>query len=111
MLPNQCTCLCRGRFNIHECFAKGGDTAQGTNYFIFEGECQGAWQDPIWRHRNVLEVFETFGTRECFDGYEGHLNHMDKCVASESFTFTLPQLAFVCMSACVPACLSLSKTE
>uniref|UniRef100_A0A7S2SRM0 EGF-like domain-containing protein n=1 Tax=Rhizochromulina marina TaxID=1034831 RepID=A0A7S2SRM0_9STRA len=78
VLPNECTCLCHESYNPHICHANGGDSSSGTSYFTYEGECQGSWQDPLWKHRDVLEVFEVFGSRDCFRGYEGHLNQMDR---------------------------------
>ncbi len=40
--------------------------------------CEGAWQDDLVSSRNVLEVFEVFGSTDCYDGYEGPMNEMDR---------------------------------
>ena len=42
------------------------------------GVCRGPWQDDLIGLRNILEVFEAFGTRDCYDGYEGHQDRMDR---------------------------------
>ena len=39
---------------------------------------EGAWQDDLVSSRNVLEVFEVFGSTDCYDGYEGPMNEMDR---------------------------------
>ena len=45
---------------------------------MYEGFCEGAWQDDLIGSRNVLEIFEKFGGRSCWDGYEGTENEMDR---------------------------------
>ena len=38
----------------------------------------GAWQDDCVGWRNVLDVDEMFGTRDCYDGYEGAVDEYDR---------------------------------
>ena len=78
VLPNECLCYCRQSFNPHRCDKLGGQTAKGTTPFVYEGFCEGAWQDDLIGSRNVLEIFEKFGGRSCWDGYEGTENEMDR---------------------------------
>jgi len=78
ILPNECLCLCRRRYNPNKCHLKGGQGARGTTPFAYEGYCEGAWQDDLIGSRNVLEIFEKFGERDCYEGYEGNMNEMDR---------------------------------
>jgi len=78
VLPNECLCLCRERYDPNKCHKRGGGSSSGTNAFAYEGWCEGAWQDDLIGSRNVLEIFEKFGGRDCYDGYEGHENEMDR---------------------------------
>jgi len=69
VLPNECMCGCRHYFNPNRCHNRGGEPNVGTTPWEFEGWCEGAWQDDLIGSRNVLEIFEKFGTRDCYDGY------------------------------------------
>ena len=67
-LPNQCTCLCKDKFNVKACHKAGV-------------QCDGPWQDPLYQIRNVLGgrgVSYTFGTTPCSSGYEGNVDYMDR---------------------------------
>lgn len=75
--PNKCTCLCKERYNVEICDAKG-------KY------CNGAWQDPMWKYRDVLSrkgVEFIFGTTDCFHGYEGNMDSLDYFVTCHSSIF------------------------
>jgi hypothetical protein len=64
--PNECTCLCKSRFDAKLCRAVGG---------VF---CKRPFQDPFYKFRNVLAPNEMFGTRSCSAGYEGLVDDNDK---------------------------------
>lgn len=65
MLPNKCACLCKGRKDKQYCKKFGG---------LF---CRSPFHDPLYKHRNVLEPNELFGTRNCWSGYEGAVDEYD----------------------------------
>jgi len=66
--PNHCTCLCKEAYDPHDCINK-------------DINCEGAWQDPMVKSRNVLPLGNMFGSRRCLDGYEGSLNGMDRYIS------------------------------
>jgi len=45
----------------------------------------------------VLEIFELFGTRDCYDGYEGHLNQMDRFTTCHLTIVVPTQLEYISM--------------
>lgn len=61
--PNKCTCLCKVRYDRKACRRSG--------HF-----CNGPWQDPLVRVRNVLHKDRTllFGSTDCAFGYEGNVD-------------------------------------
>ena len=68
--PNECTCLCFAKYDYYTCREKG------TN-------CDGAWQDELVDNRDVLtqgtrKYGYIFGTTDCYDGYEGEVNELDR---------------------------------
>ena len=66
--PGQCTCLCKDFYNKKLC-AKIGE------------KCEGPWQDPMVKVRDLLilrGVEYTFGSMDCIFGYEGNLDHMNR---------------------------------
>jgi hypothetical protein len=68
--PNICTCLCKEKYSEKGCAKIGVD-------------CDGPWQDPMVRLRDVLTARGseyTFGSTECYYGYEGNVNEMDQFV-------------------------------
>uniref|UniRef100_A0A7S2AR06 EGF-like domain-containing protein n=1 Tax=Octactis speculum TaxID=3111310 RepID=A0A7S2AR06_9STRA len=78
--PNQCVCLCRNMYSIHKCI-ENMDTPYLDNWKMKDQQnrrCFGPWQDPIFDWRNVLAPNEMFGTRACYDGYEGAINEYDQ---------------------------------
>jgi hypothetical protein len=75
--PNKCTCLCKEKYDVMRCDAKG-------KY------CNGAWQDPMWKYRDVLArkgVEFVFGSTDCFYGYEGNVDALDYFVTCHSTVF------------------------
>lgn len=75
--PNECTCWCKNSYSERICHRK---EEKGTS----TNECKGPFQDllgsPLFtgmdlvNYRNLLEPYETFGTRACRRGYEGTVN-------------------------------------
>ena len=68
--PNECTCLCKSEYDVTICDAE-------------DKQCDGAWQDNMWKWRDVLSRLGpeyVFGTTDCIDGFEGNLNDLDKFV-------------------------------
>lgn len=68
--PNTCTCLCLSRYDYTRCDKK-------------QERCEGAWQDPMWNMRNLLGVkgpHWAFGVTDCYNGYQGNMDRMDKFV-------------------------------
>ncbi len=63
--PNQCTCTCFGMYDSEDCSEN-------------EENCEGPWQDPLVKYRNVLPKTYIFGTRECYRGYEGLPDEFDR---------------------------------
>jgi hypothetical protein len=69
--PNQCTCLCKDKYDPIAC-----DKA-GTS-------CNGPWQDQMVPLRNLLinrGVMFVFGSTDCAYGYEGNTDDMDQFVS------------------------------
>ena len=72
--PNECTCWCKNTFSERICERK---RERGAN----SNECKGPFQDimgskdfsgmDLVNYRNLLQPYETFGTRSCRRGYEG----------------------------------------
>lgn len=62
--PNRCTCLCKITYDFDDCAETGSN-------------CDGPFQDSMVRSRNLLLPGFMFGTRSCYDGYEGLLDEMD----------------------------------
>jgi hypothetical protein len=98
ILPNECMCLCRERYDPNKCHKRGGQSSKGTNAFVYEGYCEGAWQDDLIGSRNVLEIFEKFGGRDCYDGYEGHENAMDRFTTCHLTIIVPTQLEYISMN-------------
>jgi hypothetical protein len=68
--PNECTCLCRNRYDYTRCDANGE-------------HCEGAWQDPMWNLRDLISVkgpHYAFGVTDCYWGFQGNMDRMDKFV-------------------------------
>jgi hypothetical protein len=66
--PNQCTCLCKIPYSEKQCKKAGA-------------LCSGPWQDPMVKGRNLLKgrgPHYTFGTTNCFYGYEGNVDDLDR---------------------------------
>mmetsp|Transcript_11006 Transcript_11006/g.22017 ORF Transcript_11006/g.22017 Transcript_11006/m.22017 type:complete len:250 (+) Transcript_11006:59-808(+) len=98
VLPDECLCLCKQRYNPNKCHLVGGDGSSGTTPFQFEGTCEGAWQDDLYTSRNVLELFEVFGSRDCWEGYEGHQNGMDRFTTCHLTIVVPTQMEYVSMT-------------
>lgn len=69
VMPNQCTCTCRKTHHSRLCRLLGGDY------------CKRPFQDHFFRHRNILQPNEVFGTRSCSSGYEGAVDDHDKLIS------------------------------
>ena len=69
ILPNTCVCNCKASYSRPICRLLGGKY------------CEMPFQDPFFRHRNVLALNEIFGTRSCNAGYEGTVDENDKFVS------------------------------
>eukprot|EP00804_Cyclotella_cryptica_P001991 CCRYP_007413-RA/>CCRYP_007413-RA protein AED:0.05 eAED:0.03 QI:0/0/0/1/1/1/4/0/2016 len=65
VMPNKCTCMCKGSHDDNLCRKLGGKF------------CQTAFHDPLFRRRNILAPNEVFGTRDCYSGYEGIVDEND----------------------------------
>ena len=68
--PNICTCLCKESYDPKAC-AKIGM------------QCDGPWQDAMVSLRDVVSLRGaeyTFGSTDCYYGYEGNVNEMDQFV-------------------------------
>lgn len=68
--PNQCTCLCKIPYNKKNCKKNGR-------------ECNGPWQDQLFRVRNVLinrGPQYVFGSTDCAFGFEGNVDSFDRFV-------------------------------
>lgn len=68
--PNICTCLCKESYDEKAC------TKVGL-------KCDGPWQDPMVSLRDVVSMRGaeyTFGSSDCYYGYEGNVNEMDQFV-------------------------------
>jgi DNA-binding beta-propeller fold protein YncE len=63
--PNQCTCTCNKAYDADDCAAT-------------KENCEGPWQDPLFIYRDVLPPAYMFGTRACYDGYEGLPDEQDR---------------------------------
>jgi hypothetical protein len=66
--PNQCTCLCKERYDRKKCRRN-------------EKNCNGPWQDPMVNLRDVLNgkgAEFTFGSTDCEYGYEGNVDEYDR---------------------------------
>jgi len=72
--PNVCSCLCKDSYSAKDCKKTGK-------------HCNGPWQDPLSKYRNVLTSRATglgfsgswiFGSTDCAEGYEGNVNDMDQ---------------------------------
>jgi hypothetical protein len=98
VLPNECLCLCKHRYNPNKCHRLGGEGSSGTTPFEFEGVCEGAWQDDLYASRNVLEIFEIFGTRDCWEGYEGIENEMDRFTTCHLTIVVPTQLEYISLT-------------
>ncbi|RYH31100.1 hypothetical protein EON65_03370 [archaeon] len=66
--PNQCTCLCKIPYDRRACRNSGK-------------LCNGPWQDPLVKVRNLLmnrgPEF-TYGTTDCQFGFEGNVDELDR---------------------------------
>jgi hypothetical protein len=65
--PNQCTCWCKTAYSIKSCKKTGK-------------LCDGPWQDPMVKVRNLLLARGpdyTFGSGDCKFGYEGNVDATD----------------------------------
>jgi len=69
ILPNTCVCNCRASYSRTLCRLLGGKY------------CVTPFQDPYYRHRNVLAPNEIFGTRSCNSGFEGAVDEKDKFIS------------------------------
>ncbi|CAM9417789.1 unnamed protein product [Discosporangium mesarthrocarpum] len=65
--PNQCSCVCWDAYDVEECDE-------------LSENCDGPWQDPLVKYRDVLPVTYMFGTRKCWNGYEGTMDEEDRFV-------------------------------
>jgi hypothetical protein len=66
--PNLCTCMCKVPYSMKACKKHGH-------------LCEGAWQDPMYKLRDVLSIrgaeYE-FGSTACAYGYEGNVDELDR---------------------------------
>ena len=68
--PNICTCLCKESYSPKACTKIGS-------------QCDGPWQDPMVSVRDLVSARGpefTFGSSDCYYGYEGNVNEMDQFV-------------------------------
>jgi len=80
---NECTCFCKKGYDPHRCHTR--QATANNEHPRFQKDkgneidyCMGAWQDDCVGWRNVLDVDEMFGTRDCYDGYEGAVDEYDR---------------------------------
>ena len=69
--PNQCTCLCKNKYDPQACDKTGKS-------------CNGPWQDQMAPLRNLLinrGVMFVFGSTDCAYGNEGNIDAMDQFVS------------------------------
>jgi hypothetical protein len=94
--PYECTCLCKATYNSHDCAQKK------TN-------CEGAWQDPMYKLRKVLPTGYQFGTRDCRSGYEGNVNSYDKLTSCHMIIYRpswsqKQSVALICSTSIIGFC-------